>query len=238
MVEIAVYHHDSLQRKKVLQDFINSLKQSRVYGKVYSIQNLQKFSENLLNGKYQFDIICIDTAEKEYAQMLMEHTPSNPEYILLDTPAEEVSGYMRYKPAAWIHSDGGGQREVAKALQSCLYHLHRKREECFCIRTKAKSVRIPYRQILYLESRLHQVIVHTVRPQDVCAFAAVLDDVERALPEETFFRCHQSFLVNIDSIYQLDRTGRNLILSNGETLGISKRYYKDVNRIFPWEATI
>ena len=30
MVEIAVYHHDSLQRKKVLQDFINSLKQSQV----------------------------------------------------------------------------------------------------------------------------------------------------------------------------------------------------------------
>ena len=99
-------------------------------------------------------------------------------------------------------------------------------------------MRLPYRQILYLESRLHQVIVHTVRPQDVCAFAAVLDDVEKALPEETFFRCHQSFLVNIDSIYQLDRTGRNLILSNGETLGISKRYYKDVHRIFPWEATL
>ena len=112
MIEIAVYHHDSEYRKKVSQDFINSLKQSQVYGKVYSIQNLQKFSENLLNGKYQFDIICVDTAEKEQAQKLMEHNPSNPEYILLDTPAEEVSGYMRYKPAAWIHSDGGGQREV------------------------------------------------------------------------------------------------------------------------------
>ena len=47
-----------------------------------------------MNGKYQFDIICIDTAEKEHAQRLMEHTSSNPEYILLDTPAEEVSGYM------------------------------------------------------------------------------------------------------------------------------------------------
>ena len=46
------------------------------------------------------------------------------------------------------------------------------------------------------------------------SFAAVLDDVEKALPEETFFRCHQSFLVNIDNIYQLDRTGRALILSN------------------------
>ena len=71
MIEIAVYHHDSEYRKKVSQDFINSLKQSQVYGKVYSIQNLQKFSENLLNGKYQFDIICIDTAEKEHAQRLM-----------------------------------------------------------------------------------------------------------------------------------------------------------------------
>ena len=236
MIKIAVYHHDSQLRKKVSQDFMDGLKQSRLYGKVYSVQNLQKFSENLLDGKYRFDIICIDTDEKELVQRLMGHSYPNIEYILLDTPAEDVSGYMRYKPAAWIRSDGNG--EAAQALQACLYHLHRKREECFCIHTKAKSVRIPYRQILYLESRLHQVIVHTVRPQDMCAFAAVLDDVEKALPEETFFRCHQSFLVNIDSIYQLDRTGRNLILSNGETLGISKRYYKDVNRIFPWEATI
>ena len=56
MVKIAIYHHDSEYQKKVSQDFINSLKQSQVYGKVYSIQNLQKFSENLLNGKYQLEI--------------------------------------------------------------------------------------------------------------------------------------------------------------------------------------
>ena len=238
MVKIAVYHHDDLQRKKVSQNFTDSLRRYRLYGKVYSVQDLPRLSKSVLSGKYQFDIICIDTSEKVWAHRFMECNAQNTEYILLDTPAEEVSGYMRYKPVAWIQSCDSGEKEIFEALQAGLHHLRGKREERFCLHTKTKSVRIPYRQILYLESRLHQVIVHTVRSQDICAFAAVLDDVEKALPTEIFFRCHQSFLVNIDSIYQLDRTNRSLILSNGETLGISKRYYKDINRIFSWEATI
>lgn len=238
MIEIAVYHHDSLKRKKVSQDFVDSLRQSRLYGKVYSVQNLQKFSENLLEGKYRFDILCIDTAEKEMAQRLMEHNLPGTEYILLDTPVEEVPGYLRYKPAGWIRSDEADRKKTAEALQACIGHVYRNREECFCLHTKTKTVRIPYRQIMYLESRLHQVVVHTAREQDVCVFAAVLDDVAKVLPGEAFFRCHQSFLVNIDSISQLDRTNRNLILNNGEALAVSKRYYKEIHRIFPGEAAL
>lgn len=185
-----------------------------------------------------FCALLLYFTEKLWARRLMERDHQNTEYILLDTPMQEVSGYMRYKPAGWLKSDEVNREKIVETLQACIYHLHRNRDECFCLHTKAKTVRIPYRQILYLESRLHRVVVHTVREKDVCAFAAVLDDVANVLPEESFFRCHQSFLVNIDSIYQLDRTNRNLILSNGETLGISKRYYKEINRIFSCEATI
>lgn len=238
MIKIAICHHDVLQRKKYSQDFTNGLTELQIYGKVYSVQDLHRFSEGVLSGKYAFDIICIDTTEKLWARRLMERDHQNTEYILLDTPMQEVSGYMRYKPAGWLKSDEVNREKIVETLQACIYHLHRNRDECFCLHTKAKTVRIPYRQILYLESRLHRVVVHTVREKDVCAFAAVLDDVANVLPEESFFRCHQSFLVNIDSIYQLDRTNRNLILSNGETLGISKRYYKEINRIFSCEATI
>ena len=99
-------------------------------------------------------------------------------------------------------------------------------------------MRIPYREILYFESRLHQVIIHTVQQNNLCAFPATLDDVEKTLPPERFIRCHQSFLVHIDGIYQLDRTNRSLILDNGESLGISKKSYKDVGQVFASEIVI
>lgn len=216
MIKIAICHYDVLQRKKYSQDFTNGLKELQIYGKVYSVQDLHRFSEGVLSGKYAFDIICIDTTEKLWARRLMERDHQNTEYILLDTPMQEVSGYMRYKPAGWLKSDEANREKIVETLQACIYHLHRNRDECFCLHTKAKTVRIPYRQILYLESRLRQVVVHTVREKDICAFAAVLDDVANVLPEESFFRCHQSFLVILRHSF-----ATRLIEAGGEAKSLS-----------------
>ena len=236
MIKIAVYHHNCLQRQMISKTLIGALKDNKIYGKVYSVQDFQRFSESVLEGKYQFDIFCIETLEEASKKLMACNDRA--EYILLDTPVKELSSYMKYKPVAWIQSYEDNQKKFTEALNACLFHLKKKQKDHFYLHTKNKSMRIPYREILYFESRLHQVIIHTVQQNNLCAFPATLDDVEKTLPPERFIRCHQSFLVHIDGIYQLDRTNRSLILDNGESLGISKKYYKDVGQVFASEIVI
>lgn len=236
MIKIAVYHRNCLQRQIISKTLIEILKNNRIYGKVCSVQDFQRFSESVLEGKYHFDIFCIETTDENSKKFMANNDRA--EFILLDTPIKEISSYMRFKPVAWIQSYEDNHKEFAEALHACLFHLKKKRKDHFYLHTKNKSMRIPFQEILYFESRLHQVVIHTVQQNSLCAFPATLDDVAKTLPPERFVRCHQSFLVHIDSIFQLDRTNRSLILDNGESLGISKKYYKDIGNIFTSETMI
>ena len=56
-----------------------------------------------------------------------------------------------------------------------------------------------------------------------------LDTVEEKLQGGSFIRVHKSALVNIKHIRSMDRTNKNFTMSNGDTVYISKAYYKDVS---------
>ncbi len=58
---------------------------------------------------------------------------------------------------------------------------------------------IPYGDILYLESRDHAVLLHTVDGACYRGFAK-LGDVQDQLDDDRFLRCHRSCLVNMDYI--------------------------------------
>ena len=236
MLKLAVYHPDKLLRKKISNYLIEILRKNNIYGKVYSVQNFQKLYESIEDGRHQFDIFCLETSHESCEQLMGKYRHT--EFILVDTPIELLSIFMRYKPVGWIQSTDSGLKKLPESLKACIYYLKVKSEECFCIHTKTRSLRIPYRQIQYFESRLHQIVIHTRLKENLFVFSGVLDDIEKLLPSGMFFRCHQSFLVRIDTIHQLDRTNRNLILDNGEILGISKRYYKEIDRIFAEDTVI
>lgn len=237
LLKIAVCHHDKIQRQSVTETILMGLKNTRLQCRLYSIRNMEEFIEALQQGKYHFDVICLDTTEMGWAKKILEREEPSCEYILLDTPNDMLENFMRYKPAALIRTEEKNPEKAKEALKVCLYYLNRK-ERWLCIQTKMKSLRIPYRKILFLESRQHQVVVHTVGQREFCAFAATLDAVEQVLSQEDFLRCHQSFLVNLAAAEELDRSNRKLVLSSGDRIDISKRYYKKVNEFFGRESLL
>lgn len=232
MVRIAVYHHDWMQSQKILQALKNQADACKMGFYICTVQSFAKFSENFAKQKYHFDIICMDTCHPAEAKRVLERGEQKTEFILLDTGVETLRDFMRYKPAAWLETSDMEAGQVADAISVCLHYLRQREDGRFCIRTKTKSIWLPYRRILYLESSRHQVIAHTVEQKNFCAFAGTLDAVEQVLPRAYFLRCHQSFLVNLSHACQLDRTNRRLVLHNGDTVDISKRYYKEVSHAF------
>ena len=237
LLKVAVCHHDKAQRQSVTETIMMGLKNTRLQCRLYSIRNTEEFVEALQQEQYHFDVICLDTAEAGCAQKILEREEAGCEYILLDTPDNMLAEYMQYKPAARIRTEEKSPEKAREALKVCLRYLSRK-ERWFCIQTKMKSLRIPYRKILFLESRQHQVVVHTVDQKEFCAFAATLDAVEQVLSQEDFLRCHQSFLVNLSAAEELDRSNRKLVLSSGDRIDVSKRYYKGINDFFSKESIL
>ena len=68
-----------------------------------------------------------------------------------------------------------------------------------------------YRDIAYVESRNHAVILHTVDGELHKGYGK-LDVVEASLDDKRFLRCHRSYLVNMDQVADVQE---DFILRNG-----------------------
>ena len=88
----------------------------------------------------------------------------------------------------------------------------------FTYEFERKTYRYPCRDILYLESNLRRIILHTNR--DTAALYGKLDDL--AIKYPMFVRVHKSFLVNRRHIRSI--SAGVVVLSNGDVLPISRKY--------------
>lgn len=90
---------------------------------------------------------------------------------------------------------------------------------------------IPADSLVYAESRLHKVHFFSME-EEIKEYSKYdrLDRVAQELTPYGFFRIHQSYLVNIRYVKNVERYTASL--ENGIALSISKKYYKDVERAY------
>ena len=86
------------------------------------------------------------------------------------------------------------------------------------------------RDIIYLESNKHQVMVH-LKNADVYRVYATLDNVEEKLNSKNLLRVHQSYLVNI--LYVTDIRCYTMVLSDGDfsiEIPVPKKRYGEIKK--------
>lgn len=82
-------------------------------------------------------------------------------------------------------------------------------------------------KIQYLESRGHQVTIHTADEKFIC-YERLEKLMERL--SLSFFQCHKSYLVNMDFIRRIEKS--SVLLKNGMEIPISKAKYSDTRTAF------
>ncbi len=94
------------------------------------------------------------------------------------------------------------------------------RGQSFRYKWNGQMEAIPYRKITYINSNDHILDIH-LNDGSIRHCSLKLDDVETLLDSNMFFRCHQSFIVNL---YCVDRlTGTDFVLGE-KLISISRRY--------------
>lgn len=90
------------------------------------------------------------------------------------------------------------------------------------VKKHSKIIRVPYHEILYVESMNSKCIMHCCNDQSYVIYKR-LTTIEHELNDERFLRCHQSYLVNMDHIHQVDS---QFTLVTGDTVAIRQRDLK------------
>ncbi len=100
--------------------------------------------------------------------------------------------------------------------------LYKKYSGVFSFKTGRETYRLPYKEILYFESVKRKIIIHAKGGS--LDFYGKLDELEGDLNKNSFFRIHQSYLVNPMHIKLY--SARSVTLVNGLEIPISTKYRK------------
>lgn len=105
-----------------------------------------------------------------------------------------------------------------------IFKMTEKSQVFFEYKNKGSLLRIPYKNILYFQSRGKQIeIITTNRVEH---FYGKIDTVQQQIPEGIFIRIHKSYLVN--NLYVAQYNYEHIIMTNQDILNISKKYRSSV----------
>lgn len=96
------------------------------------------------------------------------------------------------------------------------------------IRQRTTVTKVVYHEILYIESSNSKCILHT-ESGGAYTIYKTLNTIEKELGDRRFLRCHQSFLVNMDHIKQIEK---QFLFSNGDVVPIRQRGVKLVRQAY------
>lgn len=98
-------------------------------------------------------------------------------------------------------------------------------QKTFTIPLNDKKIIIDYQDILYFETstNIHKLDLHTLTKK--IQFSGKLKDIEVML-DKRFYRCHRSFLVNVEHVLEMDTKNKLLLMRNGANCLYSVRKAK------------
>ncbi|KLU65789.1 transcriptional regulatory protein YpdB [Desulfosporosinus acididurans] len=110
------------------------------------------------------------------------------------------------------------EKNVAGALALALEHLSSQKDRFISLVNKQGVYRISYDDILYVESTARVAAIHT-RQEEAFCFYIRLDELEQRLDDKRFYRCHKSFIVNLDHVYAVSKGV--MMMAGGSNIPVS-----------------
>lgn len=237
MLNIFVCEDDTVQRKSIVQIIKNAVLIEELDMQLildtpnpYELLETVKSSQN--TGIYFLDIdLKCDMNGMKLAQQLRLYDPRC--FIIFVTSHSELS-YMtfqyRVEAMDFVLKDNPAEAKVK--IRECLLNaLERytlqtnKTHKVYTIEIGDRRISVDYNDILFFEtsSNIHKVILHAKDRQ--IEFSSTIKELEKIL-DDTFVRCHRSFLVNKNNIQEIDTKNRIIYFINGETCLMSTRMMK------------
>lgn len=117
-------------------------------------------------------------------------------------------------------------RKLYAAMDKAVQRAMQSGEKTILLSNGEHLSKIRLRDILYCEVFDHQLVIHTLT--GVLRFCSTLDALEKKL-DGRFFRCHRSYLVNMDHV--TEKTEGAAIVTGGGRVLISRRKQQEFTQL-------
>ncbi|HCQ5485080.1 TPA: response regulator transcription factor [Clostridioides difficile] len=115
--------------------------------------------------------------------------------------------------------------DLNESILSCISGIIKKRENFMLIENKGIINKILINSIMYIEVRKKVLTIHT--KNDTYYTKNSMDKIELELEKYNFFRCHKSYLINLEYIQFICK---NTVVINDEDVPVSKYRMADLKK--------
>ena len=237
MLNIFVCEDNAAQRRTIVQIIQNTVLMEELdmqlvlnAGDPYVLLEKVKTSQN--TGIYFLDIdLHSDMNGMKLAQQIRLFDPRG--FIIFITAHSELSFMtFQYRVEAMDFVLKDNPAEAKVKIRECLlnamerYTLQtNKTHKVYTAQVGGRKISVDYDDIFFFETsgNIHKVILHAKDRQ--IEFSGTIKELEGIL-DDSFIRCHRSFLVNRNNIKEADAKNRIIYFTNGETCLMSTRMMK------------
>lgn len=225
MIKIAICDDEEKDRKEIV-DLINQFFED---AEEKAVINVYSSGEELLSSDFVSDILFLDIImnEKDGIQVGAEVKRNRPDTIIIyiTNLSERIAEAFNY-----IHSFAYLVKPIEK--QKVIQMLSDALEHIEYIKTK-KNIKMNFfledntiidiavENIYYFEYFNRRIKIVTKDGEYICKDK--IGNIAERMKPFGFAMCHQSFVVNLYSVYQFDHLKRKLILRNGDTIDVAQK---------------
>lgn len=181
------------------------------------------------NGTFHCQLVFMDVlldgeTGLETAQYICDHC-SYTDLIFVTASDKYVHECFYYRTFAYLPKPVS-EREIARELWRYLEKLNHS-SQFLLITYKGVTHQIPLGSILYIESNLRKIAVHTQQATYYCY--QKLNVIDEKLKNRGFVRCHQSYLFALDKVTNYSNVH---VYIQDIQIPISNRYQAQVQELF------
>lgn len=231
---LAVCEDDTTERERILKAIEKDPHPSEVEG----YPDGETFLKQFFPGKYDLvllDIYMGETSGIQVAEQVREQDPNVPLAFVTTSLDHALDGYR-------LHVERYLSKPVDPTQLSELITLAARRKKDqpgLTVRVDRQDQHIPFRRIRFMEQRNHSVVYHLTGGQNVVARGRI-SALAEVVPMPPFFRCHQSYIVNLEHVYNVDTDLNVFEMDEGDVAYIrrdSTRQAKSAFISFQMKAT-
>lgn len=228
MFKIAICDDEatSLKLNYVLTEKI--LTEEGIEFEISTFEDMREMTQALSKQKTGYDVLLSDILTTDMngieAAELLRSLGEKLDIIFISTTAEYALDGYRVQALRYL------QKPVdIEKLKEALLISYKKRattKESMSVTSEGKIYNINYKQIVYIESDARDIRI--VLKDRVLLVHMKISDMEKMLPEDRFFRCHRSYIINLGEMENLERY--QTTMKNQDVLPVSQQLYNDTKK--------
>lgn len=215
MLQAAICDNEEFFTQKIKSLLADLLKQYEIDAQIEPFVSAQIFLQACETRRYDLVFLDVELGEIDGMNVACEMRTTNPDAILVF-----VSGFVRYavqgyKVRAFRYLlKQELEEEFPLCIKEVLQEIKRQKQTLSIKTVEGATVTVRLSDILYLESKNHNVSIHTAGGEYLVH--DTLNHLCAQIPSEDFMRIQRSFCVNMRSVVQVK--GNTVQLTNKTVL--------------------